>query len=72
MHLTRLPAVDEVDMGPRDPILSTFLEAQLERMVSKRFKKTIVELTCEDPEQLVLELLKNTFLDKNKGIKWIN
>ena len=53
--LTRKMAGDELDMGHRDPVLSTFLENQLERMADQEFDKRI--------QRCPVEVLNGFFLE---------
>jgi predicted nucleotidyltransferase len=55
--LTREMAGDELDMGLRDPILSAFLENQLERMADHEFERRIQRCPVEVLNGLFLEAL---------------
>ncbi len=62
--LARKMAGDELDMGPRDPVLSTFLEYQLERLADQEFAKQIQLCPVEILNGLFLEALMG------KAHKW--
>ncbi|MCF8074779.1 MAG: nucleotidyltransferase domain-containing protein [Desulfotignum sp.] len=56
--LVRKMAGDELDMGPRDPVLSAFLEYQLARLADQDFGKQIQRCPVEILNGLFLEALE--------------
>ena len=57
--LAKKMAGDELDNGPRDPVLSHFLETQLERMTDQDFGKRVQQCPVEELNKLFFEVVND-------------
>jgi len=59
--LARKMAGQELDDGPRDPVISKFLEGELTRMEQQSFEKRVQRCSVEKLNRLFVEVLEESW-----------